>query len=61
MLVLFDVVGWVGGGAVAVAYVLVSARRIAPDSTMFQMLNVVGADTLAAPHQAHLSHQTSGG
>lgn len=46
MLALLDVVGWVGGGAVAIAYVLVSARRIAPDATVFQVLNIVGAAML---------------
>lgn len=46
VLALLAVMGWVGGGAVAIAYVLVSVRRIAPDSTMFQVLNIVGAAML---------------
>jgi hypothetical protein len=41
-----DLLGWVGGGLVAVAYVQVSTRRIVPDAWSFQGLNVVGATLL---------------
>ena len=53
MLPVLDFLGWVGGGAVALGYVLVSVRRIAPDSTSFQVLNIVGAAMLgiACLHQ----------
>lgn len=45
MLVL-DLMGWAGGLMVAVAYVMVSLRRLAPDSVLFQLLNVAGATAL---------------
>lgn len=48
MLGVFDVVGWTGGGLVAVAYVLVSTRRIAVDTPCFQGLNILGAGMLGA-------------
>lgn len=46
MLGLLQVLGWVGGGAVVIAYVLLSVRRLTPDSTSFQMLNITGAALL---------------
>lgn len=41
-----DLLGWVGGGLGAVAYVLVSTRRIVADAALFQGLNMVGAGLL---------------
>ena len=41
-----DLLGWVGGGLGAVAYVLVSTRRIVADAVLFQGLNMVGAALL---------------
>lgn len=41
-----DLLGWVGGGLGAVAYVLVSTRRIVADAALFQGLNMVGAALL---------------
>ncbi len=41
-----DLLGWVGGGLGAVAYVLVSTRRVVPDAGLFQGLNMVGAALL---------------
>lgn len=41
-----DLLGWVGGGLGAVAYVLVSTRRILADTALFQGLNMVGASLL---------------
>ncbi len=38
-----DLLGWVGGGLGAAAYVLVSTGRLAPTATAFQVLNMVGA------------------
>lgn len=40
--VVLDGAGWLGGIAVAVAYVLVATRRLSPDARMFQLLNIVG-------------------
>lgn len=41
-----DLLGWGGGGLGAVAYVLVSSRRIVADGPLFQGLNMVGAALL---------------
>lgn len=41
-----DLLGWLGGGLAALAYVLVSTRRIVPDAGLFQGLNMVGAALL---------------
>lgn len=46
MLELLDLLGWMGGFLVAGGYIMVSLRRVAPDSVRFQLLNVVGAGTL---------------
>lgn len=45
MLVL-ELMGWLGGLMVAGGYIMVSLRRVAPDSVLFQLLNVVGAAAL---------------
>jgi hypothetical protein len=42
-----DGMGWVGGVVAAVAYVLVSRGRMAPDSARFHGLNVAAAAMLA--------------
>ncbi|MGB3829221.1 MAG: hypothetical protein WA962_10640 [Ornithinimicrobium sp.] len=46
MLQVLDLMGWFGGFLVAGGYIMVSLRRVAPDSVSFQMLNVVGAGAL---------------
>lgn len=46
LLQVLDLMGWFGGFLVAGAYIMVSLKRVAPDSVSFQMLNVVGAGTL---------------
>ncbi len=46
MLALFEAIGWIGGAVVALAYVLVSTRRIAADTPTFQGLNILGASML---------------
>ncbi|MFQ5569306.1 MAG: hypothetical protein ACE5G0_06500 [Rhodothermales bacterium] len=38
-----DLIGWVGAGALLVAYVLVSSERLEGSSTTYQLLNLVGA------------------
>ncbi|MGH3097939.1 MAG: CBU_0592 family membrane protein [Streptosporangiales bacterium] len=43
-----DGAGWLGGIAVAVAYVLVATKRISPDARTFQLLNIVGGILLTA-------------
>lgn len=42
MHVFMDVLGWVGVAAVLGAYILVSIRRLAGDSVLYQVLNLVG-------------------
>ncbi len=48
MLVLVDVLGWLGGVMIAGGYLLVSVRRISAESRLFQALNAVGAAFLGA-------------
>ena len=40
---MIDVAGWIGGTLLLIAYALVSTRRLAGDSTIYQLLNVVGS------------------
>jgi hypothetical protein len=39
---IIDLLGWLGAGAYLCAYALVSTRRLAGDSSLFQGLNVLG-------------------
>lgn len=48
-----DLLGWLGGGLGAVAYVLVSTGRLAPTATSFQGLNMVGAALLGMAAVKH--------
>ena len=41
-----DLLGWIGAIALLVAYALISARRVAGDSTGYQLLNLVGSTLL---------------
>ena len=43
---LVDAAGWIGVAALLVAYVLVSAKKLAGDSTVYQLLNLLGAALL---------------
>jgi hypothetical protein len=43
---LIDALGWVGVVALLLAYGLVSTRRLAGDSVVYQALNVVGSGLL---------------
>lgn len=38
-----DIVGWIGAAALLVAYGLVSTRRVAADSTAYQLPNMIGS------------------
>jgi len=44
--VLIDIVGWIGVAALLIAYALVSTRRRAGDSTVYQLLNLLGSALL---------------
>jgi hypothetical protein len=40
---MIDVGGWIGVALLLIAYALVSTRRLAGDSTSYQLLNVAGS------------------
>ena len=39
----YEIIGWVGSGAILLAYALVSAGRISSNSKNYQLLNLFGA------------------
>lgn len=43
---LIDIAGWVGVAALLAAYALVSTKRLAGDSTAYQLLNLFGSAVL---------------
>jgi hypothetical protein len=43
---LLDVIGWIGVAALLAAYALVSSRRVAGDSVVYQVLNLTGSSLL---------------
>jgi hypothetical protein len=43
-----DVIGWLGVAGLVSAYGLVSAKRLAGDSAIYQLLNLLGAGLLIA-------------
>lgn len=44
----FDAIGWLGAAALLVAYAMVSSRKLEGNSTVYQLLNIVGSLLLAA-------------
>lgn len=50
---LFNAIGWLGGALIALAYVLVSTRRLVAEAPTFQSMNILGAVMvgLASLHQ----------
>jgi hypothetical protein len=44
----FDAIGWLGAAALLVAYAMVSSKKLEGDSTVYQLLNIVGSLLLAA-------------
>jgi len=44
----FDATGWFGAAALLVAYAMVSSRRLEGNSTVYQLLNIIGSLLLAA-------------
>jgi hypothetical protein len=44
----FDTIGWAGAAALLVAYAMVSSRKLEGNSTVYQLLNIVGSLFLAA-------------
>jgi hypothetical protein len=44
----FDAIGWLGAAALLVAYAMVSSRKLEGNSTVYQLLNIIGSILLAA-------------
>ena len=44
----FDAVGWLGAAFLLVAYAMVSYKKLEADSTIYQLLNVIGSVFLVA-------------
>ena len=44
----FDAIGWFGAAALLVAYAMVSSKKLEGNSTVYQVLNIVGSLLLAA-------------
>jgi uncharacterized membrane protein YedE/YeeE len=44
----FDAIGWVGAAALLAAYAMVSSKKLEGNSTVYQLLNIVGSLLLAA-------------
>jgi drug/metabolite transporter (DMT)-like permease len=44
----FDAIGWLGAAALLIAYAMVSSRKLEGNSTVYQLLNIVGSILLAA-------------
>jgi hypothetical protein len=40
---LIDILGWIGGVTILVAYGLVSTRKVEGDSLVYQLLNLMGS------------------
>lgn len=45
--IIIDIAGWIGVASLLIAYALVSIRRLAGDSTTFQLLNLAGSVLLS--------------
>ncbi len=43
-----DIIGWTGVICLLVAYALISTRKLAGDSAVYQLLNILGAGLLIA-------------
>jgi hypothetical protein len=44
----FDAVGWFGAAFLLVAYAMVSYKKLEADSTIYQLLNIIGSVFLVA-------------
>lgn len=40
---LYEIIGWIGTIAILAAYLLVSTKKLSPDSREYQLLNLTGA------------------
>ena len=44
----FDAIGWAGAAFLLVAYAMISSKKMEPDSTAYQLLNIIGSLFLVA-------------
>ena len=44
----FDAIGWLGAALLLVAYAMISSKKLEVDSTVYQLLNIVGSVFLVA-------------
>jgi len=44
----FDAIGWTGAALLLVAYAMVSSKKLEVDSTVYQLLNIIGSLLLVA-------------
>ncbi len=44
----FDAIGWTGAALLLVAYAMVSSKKLEVDSTVYQLLNIIGSVFLVA-------------
>lgn len=44
----FDAIGWIGATLLLMAYAMISSKKLEPDSTAYQLLNVIGSVLLVA-------------
>jgi hypothetical protein len=47
-LIWFDAMGWVGAAVLLLGYAMVSLKKAAGDSMLYQVLNIIGSILLAA-------------
>ena len=41
--ILFQIIGWSGSALLIIAYVLVSSKKLGPESVKYQVINLAGA------------------
>ncbi len=41
--ILFQIIGWSGSALLIIAYVLVSSKKLGPESTKYQLINLGGS------------------
>jgi hypothetical protein len=55
----FDAIGWTGAAALLLAYLMVSLKKVAGDSPMYQLLNIAGSVLLAANTIAYRAYPST--
>lgn len=44
--IVFEIIGWLGSGFLILAYALVSSKKLSPEDTPYQLINLLGAACL---------------